>query len=176
MSEALSFYTKRERQTLAPLITGTPVGELKYPIDKMKVAVARRFPEKDWDVHYFRALAFSNALLRLSEYNCTIIENEWVWYVPRTPTRVTLKGDKEPSIIYTVPHPKRLEPFLTLIWDKPRGDICRYVELLSEVGFAGVESVKIESIDVNDDYYKLSWRAGPHRNVNVMYLQRGKKK
>lgn len=167
----LNMFTKRERAFMKSTVLGSPPSDPSINIDPLKMAVAQRFPEDEWDTRYAQALSVSNAMSVLADYNtCKRLEG-WTWEVPGTPTKMFPETDPtNPVNICTVAHPRYLDEYLRVIWDRPREELRVIIDIIQSIGkFRFVEWV---SPDKNHLFWRLSWVAGPHQNRNVMYLVR----
>ncbi|QXO09581.1 hypothetical protein pEaSNUABM11_00157 [Erwinia phage pEa_SNUABM_11] len=169
----LNCFTKRERSVLTRLHSGESVTD-NIAIDPKKLAVAKHFHSQDWDIEYFRLQAFSNALVQLAEYNTCRVPDEWVWFIPHTPTSIAVRCTTEMINIKPVAHPARLKPFLELIYKTPLSSIDAYCEILEELGHDKIKFVASNTADKNGYFTALSWVAGPFSNTNIIYLNRNK--
>lgn len=167
----LNMFTKRERAFMKSVQLGSPPTDDSINLDPMKLAVAQRFPEDDWDTWYARILSVKNAMIILADYNtCKRLEG-WVWETPGTPTKLFPEtAPDDPIKIATVAHPKHLDDFLRIIWDRPREELRTIIDVIQLLGI--FRSVEWVSPDKNHLFWRLSWVAGPHQNRNIVYLVR----
>jgi hypothetical protein len=168
----LNCFTKRERSVLARLHLGESVTD-NITIDPKKLAVAKHFHEKDWDIEFFRLQAFSNALVQLAEYN-TSSRDTWTWFIPYTPSSIAERGTGELVKISPILHPEYLDTFLKFIYRTPLSSIDAYCEILTELGHDKIKFIGSNTADKNGYFTALSWVAGPFDNVNILYLNRNR--
>ncbi|QVW28647.1 hypothetical protein pEaSNUABM8_00150 [Erwinia phage pEa_SNUABM_8] len=171
----MSFFTKRERAFLSKCTTiglniKRTAADEQLTIEPIKAYIASNFPEKEWDDVYRLAFTVHHALITLAEYNTCKRLDGWTWFVPRTPDHFHMAGVTEPVFVKPIAHPERLDESLEMLWDRPRQELMKAVNILRESG--KFPDVQMQTPDRKSMYWRLSWYAGEFHNRNVIYLNR----
>lgn len=169
----MNFYTKRELTHLAMLKQPGMAIDPEIKIDPLKEEIAMNYPEAEWNDWYCKVKMVTYALMELARYNTCKRLQGWTWYVPRTPSQLAFETNPEEKVaIRPVIHPERLDVHLEAIWNRPRTELAEIIRIIQRVEIPGLTWVTWDSVDVNKNFWVLSWVGGPFHNHNHIYLNR----
>lgn len=149
-------------------------------VEELKAVIAASFPEAEWNDWYCKTRTVMHAMKELSDYNTCKRMQGWIWDVPRTPEKLsfTATPDEQVNIVRVI-HPARYDEYLETIWNRPRPELTAIVDIIKKLTVTGglyvggLKNVQCESVDVNHNYWELSWVGGKFHNRNIVYLRRG---
>tara|TARA_Y100001956_G_scaffold11440_4_gene10395 strand:+ start:5212 stop:5742 length:531 start_codon:yes stop_codon:yes gene_type:complete len=167
-------YTPREIKSLT---TNSDTGY----IDNIKVRVAKRTKNvEEWSYRYLTATRILKALVQMAEIKSP--EDERVWFVPKSPSRLFIRGEKEVEVTNVEYKGKREQSVMSLepVFDRPRRELLDYLTILG----AGSDSPEGDlsylrydvGFDMNERFIRITWSIKSHpEQRNVTYLHRGSK-
>lgn len=168
----LNCFTKRERTELIRITRGQQVND-SFNIDPKKLAIAKHFPEVEWDIEFFRLQAFTNALTQMANYNSAKVP-AWTWHIRHTPSSICERQSGEMVNVKPIAHPRYMDQFIELIAKTPLSSIDAYCDIIKDIGHPSIKCIGSDTADKNGHFTRLSWIAGPYNNENLLYLDRNR--